>query len=85
MPAACCPVVVVVFWLLLLNVVRVVCLAVSSPICQSTLKCATGGYEIVASTATGAAIVSGGGFSVYAARPSYQTTVRTALVVLRVV
>jgi len=43
----------------------------TAPIC-STYQCATGGYEIVSSTATGALIVSGGGFSVYAARQSYQ-------------
>lgn len=45
------------------------------PICQSTLQCATGGYEITSSTATGAWIVSGGGFSVYAGRPKYQNAV----------
>jgi hypothetical protein len=55
-----------------------------SPICQSTLQCATGGYEIVSSTATGAAITSGGGFSVYSARPAYQATVRPPAAHLRV-
>lgn len=35
--------------------------------------CATGGSEIVCSTATGALIVSGGGFSNVAAQPAWQT------------
>jgi hypothetical protein len=51
----------------------------TSPICKAkTLECATGGYEIVSSTGTGAEISSGGGFSVYSARPAYQTTVRAS-------
>jgi len=45
-----------------------------APICSS-YQCATGGYEIVSSTATGALITSGGGFSAYSARQSYQDDV----------
>lgn len=44
-----------------------------SPICQSELKCATSGSEQVCSYGTGALITSGGGFSLYADRPSYQS------------
>jgi tripeptidyl-peptidase-1 len=44
-----------------------------SPICN-TLTCLNGntGTEVVCSVQTGALITSGGGFSVYAAQPSYQ-------------
>ena len=47
----------------------------TEPICESQLQCATGGTEIVCSNAQGALITSGGGFSVYSARPAYQDTV----------
>lgn len=50
----------------------------SEPICQNQLQCATGGTEIVCSNAKGALITSGGGFSVYAPRPSYQEAVVSA-------
>jgi len=47
-----------------------------APVCQPPyLKCATGGYEIVSSTATLSEIVSGGGFSWSLPQPSYQSTV----------
>ena len=39
---------------------------------QLTPGCAESGTEVVASTATGAMITSGGGFSVYAERPAWQ-------------
>ena len=54
-----------------------VCVCVCSPICTAgTLgQCAVGGTEIVCSVATGSLITSGGGFSGYAARPSYQDAV----------
>ena len=44
----------------------------SAPICQNQLQCAISGSEIVSSTKTGSLITSGGGFSLYADRPSYQ-------------
>lgn len=44
----------------------------SGPICQSLFSCAGRGEEMVCSTATGAAITSGGGFSDVFSRPSYQ-------------
>ena len=45
----------------------------ASPICDQ-ITCLNGnsGTEVVCSVATGALITSGGGFSVYAAQPSYQ-------------
>jgi tripeptidyl-peptidase-1 len=48
---------------------------VNAPICQSTLQCATGGYEIVASNKVLAFFSSGGGFSTITARPSWQDSV----------
>jgi tripeptidyl-peptidase-1 len=50
----------------------------TEPICQSELQCATGGTEIVCSNAQGALITSGGGFSVFSKRPSYQDAAVTA-------
>jgi len=47
----------------------------NAPICQSQLQCAISGSEIASSTSTGALITTGGGFSLYAARPSYQDSV----------
>lgn len=48
-----------------------------TPICQSQLQCATGGYEVVASNEPGylAFFSSGGGFSNVAPMPSWQQTV----------
>jgi len=45
-----------------------------SPVCTKSYpkQCALGGTQIVASTATGALITSGGGFSNVAPRPAYQ-------------
>ena len=43
------------------------------------------GIEVVASTDSFAEIVSGGGFSVYSPRPTWQETVRDALVSHRTV
>ena len=54
---------------------HVLCNALCRPVCNGTLQCATGGNEIVCSTATGAEIVSGGGFSWYTGRPKYQDSV----------
>jgi tripeptidyl-peptidase-1 len=50
----------------------------SSPICTSQLQCAISGTEIVSSTSTGSLITSGGGFSLYSKRPSYQDAAVTA-------
>jgi tripeptidyl-peptidase-1 len=46
----------------------------NAPVCTET-QCATGGYEVVASTRIGALITSGGGFSNIMSRPSYQDSV----------
>lgn len=46
-----------------------------APICQNQLQCAISGSEIASSTSTGALITTGGGFSLYANRPSYQDSV----------
>ena len=54
----------------------------TSPICTKTpaglTKCAGSGTEIVCSTATGALVVSGGGFSNVAATPAWQQAQVTA-------
>lgn len=46
-----------------------------APICQGELQCATSGSEQTCSYGTGALITSGGGFSVFSKRPSYQDAV----------
>jgi len=50
----------------------------NTPICQSTLTCATGGTEVVASNKLLAFFSSGGGFSTLTPRPSWQETVVSA-------
>jgi tripeptidyl-peptidase-1 len=47
----------------------------SAPVCASTLQCATGGYEIVASRKTLSFFDSGGGFSNMTLMPSWQQSV----------
>jgi len=49
-----------------------------TPICQSTLQCAIGGTEVVASNKLLALFSSGGGFSTVATRPAWQETVVAA-------
>jgi subtilase family serine protease len=49
-----------------------------TPICQSTLQCAVGGTEVVASNKLLALFSSGGGFSTQAPRPSWQDAVVAA-------
>ncbi len=49
-----------------------------TPICQSTLTCATGGTEVVASNKLLAFFSSGGGFSTLTPRPAWQDTVVSA-------
>jgi tripeptidyl-peptidase-1 len=47
----------------------------SAPICSATLKCATGGTEVVASRKTLSFFASGGGFSNVAPTPAWQAAV----------
>jgi tripeptidyl-peptidase I len=51
-----------------------------TPICQATLKCATGGVEVVASRKTLSFFSSGGGFSNVAPTPTWQADVVAAYV-----
>jgi tripeptidyl-peptidase-1 len=52
----------------------------SAPICASTLKCATGGTEVVASRKTRSMFSSGGGFSNVAGTPPWQRAVVSAYI-----
>lgn len=51
-----------------------------APICKSTLQCADGGVEVVASNKMLAFFSSGGGFSTQSPMPAYQKTVVTAYI-----